>query len=434
MTSTVPQPSVVDRGAFTRLCVMMLLQYMTYGSWWATIGLVLSSHGLGNIVGLAFSLAAIAAMISPMVIGAIADRFFQSQKILALMHALGGLLLLTLAPIVEAGNAGLLLVVLFVYMLFFQPTTGMTNSIAFAHLPAKSNAFAYIRAFGTFGWIVMGLVIGQSGLSASTSIFWIATGMSFLLAVYSLTLPKTPPPARGSRFSIGDVVGAGAFHLFRNRSFVVLVVCVLLVSVPISIYNSYGSTYLDTAGVPNVASIMTIGQAAELVCLVIVPVFLRRFSIKWVLLAGLVAWVVRAAGLLVMTGGNLPLAIFVIALHGVCNDFFVMTAMMYVDHITRPQARAQAQSLFVFISLGLGNAIGAYLAGVMYNAFVAGSPDSVSAWNPLWYVTGGVTALSAIIMAIGFRRPEREPEATVADAANSLVDGAAAPESATAGR
>lgn len=432
--SVIAQPNSVQRGPFVRLSVMMLLQYMTYGSWWATIGLVLSSHGLGSIVGLAFSLAAIAAVISPMITGAVADRFFQSQKVLAALHAVGGVILLSLAPIVGAGNGALLLAALFVYMLFFQPTAGMTNSIVFAHLPEKSNAFAYIRAFGTGGWIVMGLVIGQSGLSASTTIFWIAAGMSFVLAAYSLTLPKTPPPARGSKFAFGDVIGVGAFHLFRNRSFVVLVACILLVSVPISIYNSYGSTYLDTAGVPNVASIMTIGQGAELVCLLIVPLFLRRFSIKWVLLAGLVAWIVRAAGLLTMTGGNLPLAIGIIALHGICNDFFMMTASMYMDHITRPQARAQAQSLYVFLSLGIGNAIGAYIAGVMYNTFVIGDPDSVSAWNPLWYLTGLLTGIAALVFALGFRRPERESDATVADAAGSLIDGAATPESATAGR
>lgn len=401
MTSSSAAPRL-SRPTFARLSAMMLLQYMTYGSWWATVGLVLVSNGLGSIVGLAFSLAAIAAIISPLITGAIADRFFSSQKVLALLHAVGGCILLALTPIIDAGNAGILLVALFVYMLFFQPTIAMTNNIAFTHIPEKSNSFAYIRAFGTGGWIVMGLVIGQSGLSASTSIFLIAAVMSFILAAYSLTLPKTPAPARGAAFAWGDVVGAGAFHLFRNRSFIILVVAVLLTCVPISIYNSYGSTYLDAAGVPNVASFMTIGQASEVLCLLLVPLILRRFSIKWVLFVGLVAWVVRAALLLSMTEGNVPLAILVIALHGVCNDFFLMTAFMYVDDVTRIEARAQAQSLFVFLSLGVGNAIGAFVAGELYNTFV-GTSTELSAWNPMWYLTAVLTGVAALMFLLFFR-------------------------------
>jgi nucleoside transporter len=399
MTSVTPR---LRRPTFARLSIMMLLQYMTYGSWWATIGLVLVSNGLGSIVGLAFSLSAIAAIISPMITGAIADRFFASQKVLAILHAVGGCILLALTPIVNAGNGAILLLALFVYMLFFQPTLAMTNNIAFTHIPEKSNSFAYIRAFGTGGWIVMGLVIGQSGLSASTSIFVIAAVMSFVLAAYSLTLPKTPPPARGTSFAWGDVIGAGAFHLFRNRSFRILVFAVLLTCVPISIYNSYGSTYLDAAGVPNVASFMTIGQASEVICLLLVPLILRRFSIKWVLFVGILAWVVRAALLLSMSEGNVPLAVIVIALHGVCNDFFLMTAFMYVDDLTRLEARAQAQSLFVFLSLGVGNAIGAFVAGELYNTFVGSSTD-LAAWDPMWYLTAALTAVAALVFLFFFR-------------------------------
>ncbi|MGO2748951.1 MAG: MFS transporter [Pseudoclavibacter sp.] len=401
-----------SRVTFWRLAGMMLLQYATYGSWWATIGLVLTSNGLGSIVGLAFSLAAVAAILSPMLTGAIADRFFASQKVLAVLHALGGLVLLLIAPTVTSGNAGLLLGALFVYMLFFQPTIAVSNNIAFTHLPQDSNAFAYVRVFGTGGWIAIGLFIGQSGLSASTAIFFIAATMSFALALYSLTLPKTPPPAHGSKFKAGDLVGAGALHLFRNRSFCVLIVAVLLTCVPISIYNAFGSTYLDVVGVPNVASFMTIGQASEILFMLVLPLVLKRFTWKWVILGGLVAWLVRALALMTMTEGNITMAVFIIALHGVCTDFFLTAGFMYVDTVTRLEARAQAQSLFLLFALGVGNAIGALIAGEMFNVFVGDSTD-VAAWNPLWYVSATLAGISALAVLLLFKSKQRRAPSLV---------------------
>ncbi|MCS5498362.1 MFS transporter [Cnuibacter physcomitrellae] len=403
MTSTPSHaPSTSIRPAvFSRLSAMMLLQFMTYGAWWATLGLVLTTYGMASIVGVAYSLAAIGAMVSPLVIGAVADRFFSSQKVLAVLSAVSGLLLFALPPLIESGQTGLLLVVVFIYMLFFQPTISISNSIAFAHVPNQSNAFAYIRAFGTAGWIIIGLVIGQSGLSASTAIFTLAAVISLVLAVYALTLPNTPPPARGKRFAWGDVIGVGAFRLFRQRSFVVLVICLLLAAIPISIYNSYGSTYLDAVGIPNVASFMTIGQITEVLALLLIPLVLRRFTMKVVLMTGLVAWVVRSIALLMMTGGNIGLAVVVVALHGICSDFLTLAAFMFVDSIAKAQMRAQAQALVFFIAFGLGNAIGSLVAGELFNTFVGTSTD-VLAWQPLWYIVGGLMLIAAVIMGLFF--------------------------------
>lgn len=399
--TTQTESTSIKPAIFGRLSVMMLLEFMTYGSWWATLGLVLNDNGMGSIVGVAYSLAAVGAMVSPMFTGAIADRFFSSQKVLAPLHLIGGLLLFAIKPLVSSGNSTLFLLAIFVYMLAFQPTLTLTNNIVFTHIPERTNAFAYVRVFGTAGWIIVGLFIGQSGLSASTSIFTIAAVMSLVLAAYALTLPDTPPMARGTKFHWGDVIGVGGLSLFRQRSFTILAICLVLVAIPISIYNSYGSTYLDLAGVPNVASFMTIGQAAEVLFLVILPFVLKHFSMKTVLITGLVAWVIRAVALLLMTGGNIGLAVVVVALHGVSSDFFVVASLMYVAAIAPVQIRAQAQALGLFISFGVGNAIGSLIAGDLFNRFV-GTSTEVSAWNPLWYVVGGLTALSTVLMCVFF--------------------------------
>ncbi|MCI0143902.1 MFS transporter [Arthrobacter bambusae] len=406
-TPLAEEPPRTRKNVLARLSVMMLLQYATFGAWWATFGLVLITNNLGATIGTAFTLAAVAAMVSPLFTGAIADRYFSSQKVLGVLHIGGGLVMLVLGPLVLAQNAVGVLVAILVYMLIFMPTGSLTSSIVFAHLPAHSTIFPFIRAFGTAGWIIVGLFVGQSGLSASTTIFTIAGVMSFVTAIYCFTLPKTAPPQRGAKFAWGDVVGAGAFHLFRNRSFVILTVSILLVSVPISIYNAFGAAYLGVAGVPNVASVMTIGQAAELAFLVLVPLVLRRFSIKSVLLAGLLAWVLRAGLFLMMTDGNLSLAIVIVALHGVTNDFFLMVTFIYANEVARENARHQVQALMLFIAFGVGNFVGAWVAGEFYNSLVAGAV-SVAGWAPMWYLTMALTGFAAVLMVLFFRSPERK--------------------------
>ncbi|OZE95502.1 MULTISPECIES: MFS transporter [Nocardiaceae] len=400
MTTQLSQHRVAPT-MFGRLSVMMLLAYMAYGSWWATLGLVLTSNGLNSIVGLTYSLAAVGAMASPLLAGAVADRFFASQRFLAALYAISGAILFAIPPLITDSNATLFLVVMFIYLLIFQPTNATQNNIVFANTPENSNSFPFVRAFGTAGWIIVGLFIGQNGLSASTSIFYIGGVLSLILAVYALTLPNTPPPARGTKFVWGDVVGAKAFVMFRQRSFTVLVICLLLAAVPISIYNSFGSTYLQLAGVPNVASFMTIGQATEIVALVLIPLILRRFRIKWVLTVGLLAWVVRAVALLAMTDGNIWLVVIIVALHGVCSDFVLLAAFMYADAASRSESRAQGQALIHFISFGVGNAVGSVVAGELFNTFVGSSTD-LAAWNPLWYIVGGITAVAATIMIVFF--------------------------------
>ncbi|WP_158275782.1 MFS transporter [Bifidobacterium catulorum] len=402
-------PKKLSPSIFARLSVMMVIQYMTYGAWWATLGLVLSSRGLGSIVGFVYALAAVAAMTSPLLVGALADRFFASQKVMVVFHGCMGVVQLATFWFLSQGNVPMFLVCVFVCMMLYQPTATLTNNITFSHLPASSNAFSVIRAFGTLGWIIIGLFVGQTGLSASPAIFIVGAVMSFILSVYSITLPDTPPPAKGTRFQWGDIIGLGAFSLFRNRSFVTLSICLLVTAIPISIYNSYGSTYLSIVGVPNVASFMTIGQFTEILFLVILPIVLRFTTMKTVLVSGLVAWVVRAGIFLTMTNGNVPMAIIVVALHGLCNDFFVMASFMYIDDIAGERIRAQAQALGFFISFGIGNAIGSLTAGWFFNTFVGDSME-VSAWHPLWYLVAAITAVGSVLMIACFERRKKSRE------------------------
>lgn len=421
MTSYVPGPEPVvptatpaeaarsgqPRSVFVRLSAMMLLQFIVFGSWFATLGLVLATNGLASIIGVAYSFAALGAIFSPMLLGAIADRFFSSQKVLAVVHAVGGVLLLALPHFVSAGEGGTVLALIFVYMLFFQPTLGLTNSIAFRHVGENQRVFPYIRVFGTLGWIVAGLAVGWAGLSASTGVFLVASVASFLLAAYALTLPKTPPAGRGSRFSIGDLVGAKAWAMFRHRNFTIFAVCALLTSICLATYNAYASPFLAAVGIENVAGVLAIGQISEVVFIVTIPFVLTRLGMKWALFAGMVMWGIRFVLFILAAQDAAWLAILGVALHGICNDFFLILGAMYVDRVAPVQFKAQAQSMFLFISSGIGVFLGSLVAGQVYNSVVAPQIETggagLSAWSSLWLLPISASIVTAVLWMVFFR-------------------------------
>jgi len=392
------------KGLFLRLAGMMLLEFIVFGSWFATLGLVLSTHGLASIIGVAYSFAALGAIFSPMLLGAIADRFFSSQKVLAVVHIVGGVLLLAMPGFVSAGNGTAVLVLVLVYMLFFQPTLGLTNSIAFRHVGAKQSVFPYIRVFGTLGWIVAGLGVGWAGLSASTGVFVVAAVASFALAIYAFTLPKTPPLGRGSRFTFGDLVGAGAFRLFRDRNFAVFAVCALLTCICLATYNAYASPFLAALGIQNVAGVLAIGQISEVVFIVVIPFVLLRIGMKWALLAGMLMWGVRFVLFALAAGDASWLAVVGVALHGICNDFFLILGAMYVDKVAPAELKAQAQSFFLFVSSGIGVFIGSLVAGEVYNAVVAPDSTDLSTWSALWMLPIAASVVTAVLWIVFFRQ------------------------------
>ncbi|WP_369201800.1 MFS transporter [Streptomyces sp. PU-14G] len=412
---------------YPRLGLMMVLEFLVFGSWYPTIGLVLSKNGLGDLIGLVFVFSSVAAVVSPMFVGALADRFFQAQKVFGVLHLAGAALLVCLPSAVRSGNENLFLSLLFVFTLFFQPTQAMPNNITFAHLGDRHDVFPYIRALGTGSWIVSGLIIGQAGLSASPVIFYVTASWSVLLGLYAFTLPATPPRQRNVKFKLGDVIGSGAFTLFRRRDFRVLMGCMLLISLPISIYNAYGSTYLSVAGIADVASVMSLGQACELLFILVLPVMLRTIGYRGVLITGLACWMLRCGLFLAMGSGTHWLAFVVVGMHGACNDFFMITACMYVDRMVSPALTAQAQALVFFMSIGVGQGLGSLIAGFLYDQAVgAGSAPSLSDWNILWTVAGMVSVLAFALFVALFRQQavaeiphETAPDAPATSAGSS---------------
>ncbi len=332
-----------------RLSTMMFLEYFVHGAWYVTCGLAMAHYGFSSVIGLSYSLVAIASIVAPIILGVIADRFFPSQYVLGVLHIVGAILLFLIPGQLTFGHQTLFLILLFLFLLCLMPTFALTNNVGFHHVEDSEKHFPMIRVFGTIGWIVAGLLIGQLGLSDSRMIFFISGTAALILGLYSFTLPYTPASGKGKTFSKRDLFRLDAFKLFKNWNFAVFMLTALLFYIPISSYYSFTATFLGAVGFHNVGSIMTIGQMLEVLFMLSISFFLVRLGIKNMLLIGMTAWIIRffifsIAGPAGLTG----LIIVGIAIHGICADFFMITGTIYAEKAAGPEIKAQTQSLFIY--------------------------------------------------------------------------------------
>lgn len=354
--------------AAARISIMMFLQFFVWGAWFATLGLCLGSNGLGDFSGGAYGSAPIGAMIAPLFLGLIADRFFPSQIVMGVLFLIGGALLLAIPGVAQSGKGELMVWLMIGNMLTFMPSLGLANSIAFSHLDRI--VFPKVRVWGTIGWIVAGLAVGILGWSAKFEMFYLAGGASVLLGAFSFLLPHTPAPAKGEPIDARAIFMVDAFSLFKRPSFAVFMACSMLICVPLAYYYGVTSNFLQNTGFLQPASTMTIGQMSEIIFMLMIPFFFRKLGVKWMILVGMLAWVARY--LLFAFGAPDQVAwmlFFGVALHGICYDFFFVTGFMYADKVAPKKVRSQAQSMLVFFTQGIGMYVGYAIAfGIFYQA------------------------------------------------------------------
>lgn len=349
-----------------RLSVMMFLQYFIWGAWYVTMGPYLGGtlNFSGQQIGLAYSTTALAAIISPFFVGMIADRFFSTEKILAVLHLLGGVLIFGAA---RATTFETFYPLLIGHTLCYMPTLALTNSLSFRQMRDPGKEFPGIRVLGTISWIAAGLTVGTLGVKATTTPipFIIAAAISVAMAIYCLSLPHTPPTSTG-QVTARDVLGLDALKLMRETSFAIFVVAAFLICIPLTFYFSFTPSFLSDLNVANVPGKMTMGQMSEIFFMLVMPFFFARLGVKWMLIVGMFCWGARY--LLFLMGYNAgtvwPLYLGVI-LHGVCYDFFFVTAYIYVDKKAPDTIRAKAQGFIAFVTLGAGMFVGATLSGVV---------------------------------------------------------------------
>jgi nucleoside transporter len=384
-----------------KLSIMMFLQYFVWGAWWVTVGTYLTQvHSFSAVqVGLISGTTALAAVISPFFVGMIADRFFATEKILAVLHLVGGGLM-SLAS--TFSTFGLVYPTLLAYTLCYMPTLALSNALSFHNMKDPAKEFPSVRVLGTIGWIAVGQLIGWLGIEASATPLKIAAGSSILLGLYCLTLPHTPPKLKGQPVSVGAILGLDALKLMKDSSFAIFVIGSFLICVPLTFYYAFTNLFLNELGMVNAAGKMTLGQMSEIGFMLVMPFFLRRVGIKKTIILGMTAWVTRY---LLFAYGNLDANVWMlyagILLHGICYDFFFVTGQIYVDQRAPVEMRGAAQGFIAFVTLGAGMFLGSWASGLVVQKYTATVGNGVAhSWPQIWMVpalgAAGVLALFAL--------------------------------------
>lgn len=401
----------MSTGIRLRLSVMMFLEFFVWGAWFVTMGSYLTGSLAfsGAESAMAYSTQSWGAIVAPFVIGLIADKYVNAERLLGVIHLIGAALMYWLA---SASEFGAFYPYLLVYMILYMPTLALVNSISFRQMDDPARHFGNIRVWGTVGWIVAGLLISfafdwdsQAGIAEGLlrNTFLMAAAASLVLGVFSFTLPRTPPQSAAGEGGLRAALGLDALALLRDRNFLVFFVASILICIPLAFYYQHANQFLTEIEVANAAGIQTLGQVSEVGFMLLVPFFLKRFGMKMTLLIGMLAWAARyvlfAYG---DAGGLLFLLILGIALHGVCYDFFFVSGQVFTDSKAGPRYKSAAQGLITLATYGVGMLIGFWVAGQLTDAFaVDGGP--AHDWRSIWLYPAAFAAAVAVLFALLFR-------------------------------
>lgn len=388
-----------------RLSVMMFLQFFIWGGWFVTLGTFLATHlgASGGQIGLAFSTQSWGAIIAPFVIGLIADRWFNAERILAVLHLLGSVLLYQLY---QAADFSAFYPYVLAYMVVYMPTLALVNSVAFRQMQEPARQFSRIRVWGTVGWIVAGVVISMvfawdsaqaiAG-GALRNTFLMSAIASLLLGLYSFTLPRTAPlHTRGEQRGLRQALGLDALGLLKDRSYLMFFLASILICIPLAFYYQNANPFLAEIGIANPTAKMAIGQVSEVLFMLLLPLFITRFGIKMALLVGMLAWILRYVLFAYGSSGEAVTMLLIgIALHGVCYDFFFVSGQIYTDAKTPERFRSSAQGLITLATYGLGMLVGFWVAGKVTDHYALAAQHD---WKSIWLFP----AAFAAVVFVGF--------------------------------
>lgn len=392
----------------TRLAAMMFLEYFVWGAWYVTVGTWLeqTQHFTGVEIGLVVGSTAVGAIVSPFLVGWLADRFFATQHVLAALHAAGAVLLYLAS---ERTAFAPLYALIVAYACCYMPTMALTNSLAFRHIRDPRREFGPIRMLGSAGWIVVGLIVGGLKLEATAIPLRLAAASSLVLAIYALTLPDTPPIKQAGSFNVSHLLPAGALRLLREPSFAVFALTSCLICIPLQLYYAFTNLYLNETGLRNAAGKMTGAQLSEMLFMLLIPWFFRKLGVKYMLFAGMAAWALRyvlfAFG---NAGGALWMLYAGILLHGLCFTFVFVTGQLYVNRKAPTEVSAAAQGMLTLITYGVGMMLGSWLSGQLVDHFATVALDGsvTHAWRPIWLIAAGLSAAILLLFLFTFKEQE----------------------------
>ena len=369
---------------------MMFLQFFIWGGWFVTLGTFLGNNlgASGAETGMAFSTQSWGAIIAPFFIGLIADRYFNAEKILGVLHLIGAALMYFMS---QATSFEAFYPLVFAYMVAYMPTLALVNSVSFFQMKDPAKEFSIIRVFGTIGWIIAGLLISYFQWDSTESIsqgalsntFTMVAVASLILGLISFTLPKTPPSQSEGTARVSDILGLDALKLLKDRNFLMFFITSILICIPLAFYYQQANPFLVELGMENPTGKMTLGQISEVLFMLLLPFFFKKFGFKKTLLVGMLAWAVRYTLFAYGNAGEQAFMLIIgIALHGICYDFFFVSGQIYTDFKAGEKIKSAAQGLITLATYGVGMLVGFWVAGKIsdQNIFADGTHN----WEVIW--------------------------------------------------
>jgi nucleoside transporter len=412
-----------------QLSFMMFLNFFIWGAWFVTLGTFLSNNlnATGGESAKVFSTQSWGAIIAPFIIGLIADRYINAEKILGALHLMGAFLMYQLY---NTNDIGVFYPYVLIYMILYMPTLALVNSVSFNQMRNPEKEFSGIRAFGTIGWIVAGLLISflfhwdseanlKEGMLRNT--FLMAGIASAVLGLFSFTLPKTPPSKKATeKVDIKAIIGLDALKLLKDKNFAVFFISSILICIPLAFYYQNTHPFLTNSGMENPTGKMTIGQISEVGFLLLLPVFFTRFGFKKTILVGMAAWAIRYLLFAYGNAGELSFMLLLgIALHGICYDFFFVSGQIYTNSKAGEQYKSAAQGLITLATYGVGMLIGFEIAGAVTDAYKTG--DNSFDYRMVWTIPAAI-AFAVMVLFLVFFRDEKKKAITEPQAEKGLAE------------
>jgi nucleoside transporter len=400
-----------------KLSFMMFLEFFIWGSWFVTLGTFLATNlqATGPETGSVFSTQSWGAIIAPFIIGLIADRYFNAEKILGVLHIVGAVLMYQMY---NATEIAVFYPYVLGYMVLYMPTLALVNSVSFNQMKDPEKEFSSIRIWGTLGWIAAGLLISYAFHWDSPentkalflkNTFLMAGIASLTLGLFSFILPKTPPKGAGEKVTVSDILGLDALKLLKDKNFLVFFLSSILICIPLAFYYQNANLFLSKVGMDNPTGKMTIGQASEVIFLLFLPIFFKKFGFKKTILVGMLAWAIRYVLFAYGNAGELSFMLILgIALHGICYDFFFVSGQIYTNSKAGEKFKSSAQGLITLATYGIGMLIGFIVAGQITEMYKVNGAEN---WEMIWIIPAGI-AFVVFLLFTFFFNDKTKPEAT----------------------
>ena len=418
--------NTINPATRVKLSSMMFLEFFIWGAWFVTMGTFLARNlsASGSQISLAYLTQSLGAIAAPFIIGLIADQFFSAQKVLGILH-LAGAALLFLASTMSTFEA--FFPVILAYMIVYMPTLALVNSVSFRQMTSPEKQFPAVRVLGTIGWIVAGVIIGwlsweQQGQLTQT--FRMAAVASLILGLFSFMLPATPPTRSGQKVTVRDILGLDAIGLLKHRSYLVFFLSSIAICIPLAFYYNFTNLFLNEEGVRSAAAVQSLGQASEVVFLLLMPFLMVRLGVKITLAIGMAAWALRYVFFAFGDAGSLYWMLLLgIVLHGICYDFFFVAGQIYTDKFAGERVRSAAQGMITLATYGAGILIGSLAAGPIVDRFATADGHD---WTQIWIIPAAVAGVVMVLFLILFKDRQVEHAAMV-DASRTTVEAPGTP-------